>query len=288
MTKARDLANVISGSGTLNANVIPALPASKITSGTFADARLSSSSVTQHVDLTSLSASNLTSGTVPSARLSLSASDIPDLATSKITSGTFADARLSSSSVTQHVDLSNLNASNLTSGSIPNARVPSGAVTQHVSAVTQQTGTWTPNPVIGGFSTIYATYSRTGNIVTCVANFKYNGSGRTTSSNATYTISGLPFTSRAASGQQHVGGGIYSFYKSGAAQGILKVNEGSTQINFYAQASDLSTTSYYRTYDDLSITIPSSGDNGWVITRKNMYRTMDQNRWGYLFLVYQV
>ena len=62
MTKARDLANIISGSGTLNANVIPALPASKITSGTFADARLSSSSVTQHVDLTSLSASNLTSG----------------------------------------------------------------------------------------------------------------------------------------------------------------------------------------------------------------------------------
>ena len=50
-------------------------PTSAITSGTFADARLSSSSVTQHVDLTSLSANNLTSGTVPSARLSLSASE---------------------------------------------------------------------------------------------------------------------------------------------------------------------------------------------------------------------
>ena len=54
MSKARDLANLISG-GFTEADV-PALSASKITSGTFADARLSSSSVTQHVDLTSLSA----------------------------------------------------------------------------------------------------------------------------------------------------------------------------------------------------------------------------------------
>ena len=46
MTKARDLANIITGGFT--ADDIPDLPASKITSGTFADARLSSSSVTQH------------------------------------------------------------------------------------------------------------------------------------------------------------------------------------------------------------------------------------------------
>lgn len=140
MSKARDLANVISGTGTISVDAVPALPTSKITSGTFANARLSSGSVTQHVDLTSLSADNLTSGTVPSARLSLGASDIPNLsadkitadsfnadripalATSKITSGTFADARLSSSSVTQHVDLTALSASNLTSGTIPNDR----------------------------------------------------------------------------------------------------------------------------------------------------------------------
>jgi len=46
MTKARDLANIISG-GFTEAD-IPNLSASKITSGTFADARLSQSSVTQH------------------------------------------------------------------------------------------------------------------------------------------------------------------------------------------------------------------------------------------------
>lgn len=45
-----------------------AFPASSITAGTFDNARLSSGSVTQHVDLSNLNASNLTSGTVPNAR----------------------------------------------------------------------------------------------------------------------------------------------------------------------------------------------------------------------------
>ena len=49
---------------------VTGIPTSAITSGTFADARLSSSSVTQHVDLSNLNASNLTSGTIPNARVS--------------------------------------------------------------------------------------------------------------------------------------------------------------------------------------------------------------------------
>ena len=227
---------------------------------------------------------------MPSARLSLSASDIPDLATSKITSGTFADARLSSSSVTQHVDLSNLNASNLTSGSIPNARVPSGAVTQHVSAVTQQTGNWTPSAVIGGFNVIYATYSRTGNIVTCVANFRYNGSGRTNSNNSAYYMSGLPFTSRNASGQHHVGSGTWSFYNSRGLSGIVRVPSNSSQMYFYSHGANITTSTYYSGggSDEIQYPLASPGDNGYRITRKNMYKTMETNRWGHLFLVYQV
>jgi len=46
MTKARDLANIISGGFTTDD--IPNIDASKITSGTFADARISQSSVSQH------------------------------------------------------------------------------------------------------------------------------------------------------------------------------------------------------------------------------------------------
>lgn len=169
MSKARDLANIISGSGTLNANVIPnlsaskitsgtlgadrvpALPTSKITSGTFDDARLSASSVTQHVDLSNLNASNLTSGTVPSARVSLSASDIPSLDTAKITTGTFADARLSSSSVTQHVDLTSLSADNLTSGTVPSARLSlSASDIPNLSASKITSGTMDGSRISGG------------------------------------------------------------------------------------------------------------------------------------------
>jgi len=67
MTKARDLANIISGGFT--ADDIPNLDASKITSGSIADARLPATALNSNVDLTNLSASNLTSGTIPTARI---------------------------------------------------------------------------------------------------------------------------------------------------------------------------------------------------------------------------
>ena len=228
-------------------------------------------------------ASAIASGTLADAR-------IPNLATSKITSGTFDDARLSSSSVTQHVDLSNLNASNLTSGSIPNARVPSGAVTQHVTAVTQQTGTWTPTVTHGSINTIYATYARTGNIVTCVANWNYSGYGRSNTSTAHYFMAGLPFTSRNASGHLHVGSGSFSFYKGGGFSGIVRIPPGSNHIYFYGHGADLTTSNYRFTgnADTISSSLSGVHDDGYRIILKNMYQTMDGGRHGHLFLVYQV
>ena len=74
---------------------IPGLDASKITSGTFADARIPN-----------LAASKITSGTFADAR-------IPNLAASKITSGTFDAARIP-----------NISASKITSGTLDAARIP--------------------------------------------------------------------------------------------------------------------------------------------------------------------
>ena len=65
-----------------------AFPATAITAGTFDNARLSSGSVTQHVDLSNLSASNLTSGTVPNARYgtpTFSGANITNLSTTTST-----------------------------------------------------------------------------------------------------------------------------------------------------------------------------------------------------------
>ena len=274
MTKARDLANIISGSGTLNANVIPALPASKITSGTFADARLSSSSVTQHVDLTSLSASNLTSGTVPSARLSLSASDVPDLATSKITSGTFADARLSASSVTQHVDLSNLNASNLTSGSIPNARVPSGAVTQHVSPTTSTTGTWTPDPNSGSYNVLAARYQRVGDFCLAMCWVRGNNrSGTGSGSSNIYSINNLPITARNTGDSTECVGQGFLMSKGSAGLSVkCIVMSGATSLQLVRANTDHrnpdSTYSAGSGYDPFGINGKASYRNMYSITNE--------------------
>ena len=73
---------------------VTGIPTSAITSGTFADARLSSSSITQHVDLSNLNASNLTSGTVPNARYgtpTFSAANLTDISAMPIapTTGTW-------------------------------------------------------------------------------------------------------------------------------------------------------------------------------------------------------
>ncbi len=77
------------GGGTLAATAIPNLDASKITSGTFADARIAASNVTQH-----------------QASLALGAS--------QITSGTFTDARVAASNVTQHQAALAINSSQIT------------------------------------------------------------------------------------------------------------------------------------------------------------------------------
>ncbi len=195
-----------------------AFPASAITSGTFANARLSSGSVTQHVDLSNLNASNLTSGTVP-------------------------DARVASSSVNQHVDLSNLNASNLTSGTVPNARISSGSVTQHVSSVTNTSGTWSPGVSHGSISLINAHYQRVGDVVTATAHWASTSTSGTDQSTLFY-FTGLPITSRNL-GNAHRNAGLGSVICRGGGQGRLIVKSNTTNM-YYINGGDV------RNLNDLS------------------------------------
>lgn len=81
--------------GALSAAQVPSLPASKVTSGTLALARIPTLDAAR---IPSLAASKITSGTLALARIpTLDAARIPNLPASKITSGTFSGARLPSS-----------------------------------------------------------------------------------------------------------------------------------------------------------------------------------------------
>lgn len=128
--------------GTIAAD-IPDLPASKITSGTFADARIPN-----------LNASKTTAGQFDAARIPnidatkvttgiFSGLRIPDLPASKTTSGTFADARIP-----------NLPSSRITSGVFAVARLP--------ISTDQTSGSGTVIPTLGAMNAKMKSHTGTG------------------------------------------------------------------------------------------------------------------------------
>ena len=128
--------------GTLTGDVA----ASNVTSGTFADARIAESNVTQHQGALSITESQISDfGTYANAVHTHAASDI--------TSGTLADARIAESNVTQHQAALSItesqisdfgtyadaththDAGDIVSGTLADARVAQSNVTQHESAL---------------------------------------------------------------------------------------------------------------------------------------------------------
>jgi len=154
--------------------------AADITSGTFADARIAASNVTQHQAALAIAASQITSGTFADARISqasvtqwqgsIEASwgllvgvpskfppDIHLHDTSDIDTGTFADARIAASNVTQHQAALAIAASQTTSGTFANARISQASVSQHLCPPNryrwtdfEDTNTQVNDPFFGG------------------------------------------------------------------------------------------------------------------------------------------
>lgn len=97
-SEVNDLSASVTWANVPEAN-IPALPTSKITSGTFADARIASSNVTQHQASLSIGASQIGSGTLADARIA--ASNVTQHAVAK-TGGAFSGAIYVSSNYVGH------------------------------------------------------------------------------------------------------------------------------------------------------------------------------------------
>lgn len=162
-----------------------------INTGTFADARVAQSNVTQHQAALALAASQTTSGTFADARISQSSvvqhQAALALAASQITSGTFADARIHQNNVLQHQAALALAASQITSGTFVDARIASTNVLQHqgLLALTASQITLPDREETGNFSVSAANHNgrmtrcnAAGTITVTVGNDALGGNNR--------------------------------------------------------------------------------------------------------------
>lgn len=142
MTKARDLANIISGGFT--EDDIPNLSTSKITSGTFADARISNSSVSQHAQ--SFDDNKIQTNL---ALLGFKTASVGSLAT----------YNLQDQSIDEFTNNTGINTSASTNASVNSGKV-SGGVTPNVTHDADRTGVdenytwyeWTDTSATGSYS----------------------------------------------------------------------------------------------------------------------------------------
>ncbi len=158
--------------------------------------------------LTNINGGNISTGTIPDARIASSSitqhqSNI-DIVTSQVTSGTFADARIASSSITQHQSNIDIVTSQVTSGTFADARISSSSITQHQANITAvgtlASLTTSGNVVVGGNLTVNGTTTTVNSTTLDVADLNItiadgaadsaaaNGAGLTVNgANATFT-----------------------------------------------------------------------------------------------------
>lgn len=124
------------------------IDASQVISGTFVDARISESSVTQHEAALEIDAGLQLINTLADARVAQSNVTQHQaallLAASQINSGTFADARIAQSNVTQHEGALDIDASMQLSNQVPVANGGTGLATLTAAALMIGNGTSSP------------------------------------------------------------------------------------------------------------------------------------------------
>jgi hypothetical protein len=146
-----------------------------------------------------------------------------------------------------------------------------------LTATTEATGTWTPAPSTGGFSSTTGRYFRVGNHVTAVCHGLFNS--QSTNNTDAFAITGLPVTS--ANVGTVVGGG-----SSGKIMyPMVKANE--TSIKFWTNgaAAGTDTDTYSNEY-----MWNAAGYSGIVITNQNVrnHSNGQDNDYFYACVTYQV
>ena len=226
MTKARDLANIISGGFT--ADDIPNLDTAKITTGTFTDARMPSTVLNSNVDLTNLSATNLTSGTVPIARLG--SSGTKDSTTFLRGDNTFAEPV--AGGITE-ADQWRLTASFTGSGDLTSnlERIDTNSPGLIGTGMTESSGIFTfPSTGVYLITAVFASYLNG-------SNRAHNGAIQVTTNNSSYSGAAGNYTN-----QFNFGNTVYANSKT---ELLFDVTSTSThKVKFHISTDNASSTTY--------------------------------------------
>ena len=150
-----------------------------------------------------------------------------------------------------------------------------------LSAVTNTTGTWTPNPSDGSLSILDARYQRVGDLCYAIMWSKASNSSQITYDTQIFTMSGLPITARnTGDSADCVGWGTF-VSRGSAADVILPIVMSNSSTMSFVRANN----SFYApsaTNTASSGTNPSNGD--FKLTRYNFLNLMQNQNESHMCL----